>query len=47
MISLEETSDGVFMLEERVLEENSQYLFYVMAFNDVGAIQSAQVQISK
>ena len=47
MISLEETNDGVFMVEERELEENSQYLFYVMAFNDVGAGHSAQVQISK
>ena len=48
MISLEETSDGVFMLEERELEENSQYLFHVMVSNDVGAIQSTPaVQISK
>ena len=35
------------MLEERELEENSQYLFHVIASNDVGAIQSAPVQISK
>ena len=46
MISLEETSDGVFMLEERELEENSQYLFHVMVSNDVGAMQSTPVQIS-
>ena len=46
MISLEETSDGVFMLEERELEENSRYLFHVMASNDVGAMQSTPVQIS-
>ena len=46
MISLEETSDGVFMLEERELEENSQYLVHVIASNDVGAIQSTPVQIS-
>ena len=48
MISLEETSDGVFMSEERELEENSLYLFHVIVSNDVGAIQSAPaVQISK
>ena len=47
MISLEETSDGVFMLEERVLKENSQYSFHVMVSNDVGPIQSTPVQISK
>ena len=46
MISLEETSDGVFMLEERELEENSQYLFHVMVSNNVGVIQSTPVQIS-
>ena len=43
MISLEETSDGVFMLEERDLEENSQYLFHVMVSNDVGVMQSTPV----
>ena len=47
MISLEETSDEVFILEERELEENSQYLFHVMVSNDVGAIQSTPVQICK
>ena len=46
MISLEETSDGVF-LEERVLQENSQYFFYVKVYNDVGAIESIPVQICK
>ena len=46
MISLEETSDGVLMLEERELEENSQYLFHVMVSNNVGAMQSTPVQIS-
>ena len=46
MISLEETSDGVFMLEERELEENSQYLFHVMVSHDVGVMQSTPVQIS-
>ena len=44
MISLEETSDGVF---ERELEENSQYSFHVMVSNEVGVIQSTPVQISK
>ena len=47
MISLEETSDGVFMLAERELEENSQYSFHVMVSNDVGVVQSTPVQISK
>ena len=47
MISLEETSDGVFMLDERELEENSQYSFHVMVSNDVGVIQSTPVQICK
>ena len=47
MISLEETRDGVFMLEERELEQNSQYLCYVIVSNDVGAIQSTPVQICK
>ena len=47
MISLEETSDGVFMLEERELEENSQYSVHVMVTNDVGIVQTAPVVISK
>ena len=47
MTSLEETSDGVFMLEERELEENSQYSFHVIVSNDVGVVQSTSVQISK
>ena len=47
MISLEETSDGAFMLEERELEENSQYSFHVVVTNDLGTIQSTPVQISK
>ena len=47
MISLEETSDGVFMLDERELEENSLYSFHVMVSNDVGVVQSTPVQISK
>ena len=45
MMPLKETSDGVFMVEERELEENSQYLFHVMVSNDVGEIQSTPVQI--
>ena len=49
MISLEETRDGVFMLEdpEGVLMENSLYSFHVVVTNDVGVVQSTPVQISK
>ena len=47
MISLEETRDGVFILEGRELKENSQYSFHVIVSNDVGVVQSTPVQISK
>ena len=47
MISLEETSDGVIMLEERELEENSQYLFHVIVSNNVGEIPSPPLKIGR
>ena len=47
MISLEEISDGVFMLEQKELEENYIYSFHVVVTNDVETVQSTPMQISK
>ena len=45
MITLEETSDGVFLLEEIYVEENSMYTYHVVVIHDAGAVQSTPVQI--
>ena len=45
MITLEETSDGVFLLEEIYIEENSIYSYYVLVISDAGTGQSTPVQI--
>ena len=45
MIVLEETSDEVFMLEERYVEENSLYSYHVLVIHDIGTEQSTPVQI--
>ena len=44
MLTLEETSDGVFLLEERHVEENS-LCYYVLVIHDLGTVQSTPVQI--
>ena len=45
MIVLEETSDEVFLLEERYVEENSLYSYHVLVIHDIGTVQSTPVQI--
>ena len=45
MITLEETSDEVFLLEEIYVEENSMYTYYVLVIHDIGTVQSTPVQI--
>ena len=47
MITLMETCDGVFKLEDRELELNTEYSFYVVVTNSVGSVQSTPVQIGK
>ena len=47
MITLMETSDGMFKLEDRELELNTEYSFHVVATNSVGSVQSTPVQISE
>ena len=45
MITLMETCDGVFKLEDRELELNTEYSFHVVVTNSVGSVQSTPVQI--
>ena len=45
IITLEETSDGVFLLEEKYVKDNSLYFYYVLVIHDLGAVQSTPVQI--
>ena len=45
MLTLEETSDGVFLLDERYVEYNSRYSYYVLVIHDLGTVQSTPVQI--
>ena len=49
MITLMETCDGVFKLEDRELELNTEYSFHVVVANStsVGSVQSTPVQIGK
>ena len=45
MIKMEETSDGVFLLEEKYVKENSMYSYHVLVMQDAETVQSTQVQI--
>ena len=45
IITLEETSDGVFLLEKKYVEENSIYSYHVLVIHDAGTVQSTPVQI--
>ena len=47
MITLMETCDGVFKLEDRELELNTEYSFHVVVTNSVGSVQSTPMQIGK
>ena len=45
MIKMEETSDGVFLLEEKYVNENSMYSYHVLVMQDAETVQSTKVQI--
>ena len=45
MIILVETNDGVFLLEERYVKENSLYFYHVLVIHNTGTAQSTPVQI--
>ena len=45
MITLVETNDGVFLLEERYVKENTLYFYHVLVIHNTGTAQSIPVQI--